>query len=86
MRRKRNLFRVSRVRPEVPLVVVECAASAAALLCEYLCRRLLRRLSHYAFLYGSMKPDVSARAGIISASDSVIAAVSTITGVGSRRR
>jgi hypothetical protein len=30
----------------------ERAASAAALLGEYLCRSLLRRLSHNAFLYG----------------------------------
>ena len=57
----------------------ERAASAAALLGEYLCRRLLRRLSHNAFSTVDVT-DVSARAGIVSASDSVIAAVSTITG------
>jgi hypothetical protein len=52
---------------------------------EYLCRRLLRRLSHSAFSMMDVT-DVSARAGIVSASGSTIAAVSTITGVGSRRR
>ena len=48
---------------------------------EYLCRRLLRRLSHSAFSMMDVT-DVSARAGIVSASGSTIAAVSTITGVG----
>jgi len=48
---------------------------------EYLCRRLLGRLSHSAFSMMDVT-DVSARAGIVSASGSTIAAVSTITGVG----
>jgi hypothetical protein len=57
----------------------EGAASAAALLGEYLCRRLLRRwLSHSAFSTVDVT-DVSARAGIFSASGCTIAAVSTIT-------
>ena len=45
----------------------EGAASAAALLGEYLSRRLLRRLSHSAFSTVDVT-DVSARAGIVSAS------------------
>ena len=59
---------------------IRIAASAAALLGEYLCLRLLGRLSHSAFSAVDAT-DVSARAGIISALGSNMA-VSTITGVG----